>query len=185
MTKSISRLLRESRKRNDASNRTEFLFSLAEKRRRLGELGESSASMRSSPPAGAQEHADETTDKEGSVNNGTNAASSADIPSCARGDAKPQNRELQMKYDIAKNEDGPLKRTMKGSRDDLDSSGANGAAGPFNDVKGKQRAAVDFDDAVTAERHPGLAERFRSIETHLAVRYGSIPMYFSVSSYPN
>ena len=79
-------------------------------------------------------------------------------PTCARTDAKPQNRDLQMKYDIAKNEDGPLRRTMKGSglqNDDTD----------FN--KGNQNSSGE-----NADRHPGLAERLGNIETHLAVRYG-------------
>ena len=38
----------------------------------------------------------------------------ADPPrSCARIDAKPVDKDIQMKYDIAKNEDGPLLKTVK------------------------------------------------------------------------
>lgn len=112
---------------------------MSEKRRRMNELGES-------VPAGAPAADDDT------------------VPSCARADAKPQNRDLQMKYDIAKNEDGPLKRTMKGT--------------PVQaaDVKGKQRAGVmdanSIKVEVTAERHPGLDDRLSNLEAHLAVRYG-------------
>ena len=82
-----------------------------------------------------------------------------------------------MKYDIAKNEDGPLRRTMKGSglqNDDTD----------FN--KGNQNISGE-----NADRHPGLAERLGNIETHLAVRYGMAsieifitPSHIHLSQYP-
>lgn len=91
-------------------------------------------------------------------------------PSCARSDAKAQDRDVQMKYDVAKNEDGPLKRTM---RTKVEPSGVDGI--PIGgSAKGKQRATMgDFDTDVTVERHPGLAGRLADVETHLAVRYGT------------
>jgi hypothetical protein len=84
--------------------------------------------------------------------------------SCARTDAKPVDRDVQMKYDIAKNEEGPLRRTVKSQ---LDTQSTN---------KGKQKA-VDLnenngDEGCLTTRHPGLDSRLTDIEAHLAVRYG-------------
>jgi len=66
-----------------------------------------------------------------------------------------------MKYDIAKNEEGPLRRTVKVGVTAQDTS----------DPKGKQRQTAVGDDGLTRERHPGLDERLTNIETHLSVRY--------------
>ncbi|KAI0339929.1 hypothetical protein BDW22DRAFT_556449 [Trametopsis cervina] len=134
VTKSISRFLAQNRARNDASNRQEFLLSLAEKRRRLSENG----------------------DYEGVV------------ASCARIDAKTQNRDLQMKFDVAKNEDGPLRKTLTVKPENTENEKK---AKEFTDANSSQGAVDD----VTAERHPGLDDRLRNIETHLAVRYVPSP----------
>ncbi|RDX42722.1 hypothetical protein OH76DRAFT_1362292 [Lentinus brumalis] len=131
ITKDISRFLAQNRARNDASNRNEFLLSLAEKRRRLNESGDSASS----------------------------------IPSCARTDAKTQNRDLQMKYDIAKNEDGPLRRTLKAAPPDQALA---------RTISGK--GAMDTtEDYPSAQRYPALDERLQNIETHLAIRYVPSP----------
>ncbi|KAI0066198.1 hypothetical protein BV25DRAFT_1821108 [Artomyces pyxidatus] len=83
-------------------------------------------------------------------------------PSCARTDAKIVDRDIMMKFDVAKNEEGPLQRTMKTEENE------------GNLAKGENRVQnVDGED--TAQRHPGLDERIRSIETHLAVRYVPAP----------
>lgn len=64
-----------------------------------------------------------------------------------------------MKYDIAKNEDGPLRKTMKREHD--------------SDVSvAKARVSKGKEDVPTAERYPALDERIANIETHVAVRYG-------------
>ncbi|KIJ49695.1 hypothetical protein M422DRAFT_96744, partial [Sphaerobolus stellatus SS14] len=86
-----------------------------------------------------------------------------DIPTCARTDAIPVNRDVQMKYDVAKNEGGPLKRTIKSEQ-------VEEQAGL--DRKGKGLATA-FDDTQkhNLQRHPGLTERFANLEDHLAVRY--------------
>ncbi|RDB16713.1 hypothetical protein Hypma_002455 [Hypsizygus marmoreus] len=135
INKSISTFLAQNRKRNDLSNRAEFVYTLAEKRQRLGDP-------------------------------------TADIPSCARVDAKPVNRDVQMKYDIAKNEEGPLSRTVhtvegtegKGKGKEMGSSGG---------------AQLPGTDGTLAERLPGFDERLQNIETHLAVRYvPSLPRTF-------
>ena len=63
-----------------------------------------------------------------------------------------------MKYDIAKNEDGPLRKTLLGRKG---ISTATPEGGPEQ----------DYDHA---GRISGLDERLRNIETHLAVRYGQL-----------
>lgn len=68
-----------------------------------------------------------------------------------------------MKYDIAKNEDGPLRKTMKPVNHSF--SGAS--------VEIKQEdGATRNTNQPTAERYPALDERLKNIETHVAVRYG-------------
>lgn len=129
ITKAISQFLAQNRAKNDASNRAEFLESLAQKRRRLNIDPEST------------EH----------------------IPSCARTDAKPLDRDSQMKYDIAKNEDGPLRRTVKG----LDGKAA----------KEKEKLAALADDT-PSELQPGIDGRLKNIESHVAVRYGNVFHFF-------
>jgi hypothetical protein len=83
--------------------------------------------------------------------------------SCARTDAKPLDRDVQMKYDIAKNEEGPLRRTVKAGIGFQD-------IGNSKNSKGKQRKSSH--DELSREQHPGLDERLVNMETHLAVRYG-------------
>jgi hypothetical protein len=80
---------------------------------------------------------------------------------CARADAKTMDRDTQMKYDVAKNEDGPLKRTMKRKRD-VDEIGS----------EGKRQVEDREDGGVLTEIHSGIEQRFSDIEKHLAVRYG-------------
>ena len=63
-----------------------------------------------------------------------------------------------MKFDIAKNEDGPLRRTLK-----VEMKNEN------NRLADK---TVEGGDSATASRHPGLDERLKNLETHLAMRYG-------------
>jgi hypothetical protein len=70
------------------------------------------------------------------------------------------DRDVMMKFDIAKNEDGPLRRTLK------------------VEMKNENNRPVDKtiegDHLVTASRHPGLDESLKNLETHLAMRYGKI-----------
>ncbi|KAK0464737.1 uncharacterized protein EV420DRAFT_1745013 [Desarmillaria tabescens] len=70
--------------------------------------------------------------------------------SCARTDAKTLDRDSQMKYDIAKNDDGPLRRTTKKGKEE----------------KGKQK---------TDEESPAIFERIANVESHLAVHYVPSP----------
>ncbi|KDQ55821.1 hypothetical protein JAAARDRAFT_48664 [Jaapia argillacea MUCL 33604] len=166
VNKSVSQILARNRARNDASNRTEFTQSLAEKRRRLNE--------------GVH-----TTEIEGAPS----------IPSCARTDAKPLDRDIQMKYDIAKNEEGPLRRTIKleppnttfsASTSDAKGKGKLQQKLPHDDPavignKPVEHLRASRDDDFTSDHHPGLEERLKNVESHLAVRYGN----FQVPSQPS
>jgi hypothetical protein len=133
INKSISELLARNRGRNDASNRAEFLHT--HRRLQTGELSEVSRPS------------------EGESDKGESA-------SCARTDARTVDRDVMMKFDIAKNEEGPLRRTMK-----VEMKNAN------NRPSDK---TIEGDHSVTASRHPGLDERLKNLETHLAMRYGKI-----------
>lgn len=83
---------------------------------------------------------------------------------------KPIDRDVQMKYDIAKNEEGPLRRTVIAVVQETERVG-----GGEGDGKGKGKAREDpvGPRPVMAENHPGLDKRLRNIEAYLAVRYGS------------
>ncbi|KAL5523940.1 hypothetical protein ACEPAG_8113 [Sanghuangporus baumii] len=148
--KSVCRFLRQSRKRNNTSNRAEFLLSAAEKRRRLNGLGESSTGI----------NTEELVDKR---NEPGGMDVDAAIASCARADAKYQDRDTQIKYDIAKNEDGPLRRTMKRNLDN----------GESNETYPQHTLTMPRDGSLgpDAKSHPGAAARMETIEEHLAVRY--------------
>ena len=77
------------------------------------------------------------------------------------------NRDIQMKYDIVKNDEGPLGKTMHGTFKDsteaFRSAPGQGMGGTIGGSKGK--------DVPTLDRHPGLTERFKNIEDHLAIKY--------------
>ncbi|KAF8582057.1 hypothetical protein K439DRAFT_1512405, partial [Ramaria rubella] len=143
LTRSVSILIAQNRARNNISNRNEFLH----KRRHV--------QLASDAPAA-----------EGS------SSMQVDLPTCARTDPLPVNRDVQMKYDVAKNEGGPLKRTVKPepSNTDLEHS----TAGREGKGKGKDNTFCD-DIKPTLQRHPGLSERFANLEEHLAVRYVPLP----------
>ncbi|KAN0104014.1 hypothetical protein V8E52_011415 [Russula decolorans] len=81
--------------------------------------------------------------------------------SCARADARTVDRDVMMKFDIAKNEDGPLRRTLKVEM-------KNGNNRPVDKT-------IEGDHLVTASRHPGLDESLKNLETHLAMRYVPLP----------
>lgn len=119
--------------------------------------------------------------------------------SCARTDAKAIDRNAQIKYDIAKNEDGPLRRTMRNrvsSGSTETAAGAVPSASSPSTTKGKAKTlsalpkvktaeSVVVDD-VSSDRHPGLDERLTNIESHLSVRYGmSIPFKNGTDSRPS
>ncbi|KAH9083811.1 hypothetical protein EDB83DRAFT_2213445 [Lactarius deliciosus] len=133
INKSISELLARNRARNDASNRAEFLH-----------------------PSKRLHTSDASRDLPS--NEGDNEMVHA---SCARSDAKTTDRDVMMKFDIAKNEDGPLRRTLTAEAKD-----------EKHIIKAE---SADGNGLVTASRHPGLDERLKNLETHLAMRYVPSP----------
>ena len=133
INKSISELLARNRARNDASNRAEFLHT----HRRL-HTGDASEVLRP----------------------GEVESDQVESASCARTDARTVDRDVMMKFDIAKNEDGPLRRTLKVEMKKENNCPAD--------------KTIEGGHSVTASRHPGLDERLKNLETHLAVRYGKI-----------
>lgn len=132
INKSISELLARNRARNDASNRAEFLHPS----KRL-----------------------HTSDAPGGLP--SNEGVEIEHASCARTDAKTTDRDVMMKFDIAKNEEGPLRRTLKVEVKDENHKPTNESA--------------DGNSLVTASRHPGLDERLKNLEAHLAMRYVPSP----------
>ncbi|HEV7735831.1 MAG TPA: hypothetical protein VGO47_00420, partial [Chlamydiales bacterium] len=70
-----------------------------------------------------------------------------DIPSCARIDAIPVNRDIQMKYDVAKNDGGPLMRTIKVEQGDEGSQALKDQSKLFVDSIGER--------IPTLQLHPG------------------------------
>ncbi|ESK92047.1 hypothetical protein Moror_10331 [Moniliophthora roreri MCA 2997] len=141
INKSISEFLARKRANNDASNRNEFLLSIAQKRAKLSEDSEMS--------------------KEPS--------------SCARTDAKYVNRECQMKYDIAKNEDGPLRRTMR-SKNKTEESDMQPPVSTSKVLSSNSAVEpMQIDSIPTTDRHHALDERLTNIESHFAVRYVPSP----------
>ena len=133
MNKSISDLLARNRARNDASNRAEFLHTY-----RRDHTSEASGA----PPLGEGDDVESA--------------------SCARTDAKTVDRDVMMKFDVAKNEEGPLRRTLKVEMK--------------NESNRPTDKTSEGDHAVTANRHPGLDERLKNLETHLAMRYGKFTL---------
>ena len=129
INRSISELLARNRARNDASNRAEFLHT--HRRLHTGEAPEVSR-----PGEGDE----------------------AESASCARVDARTVDRDVMMKFDIARNEEGPLRRTLKVEMK--------------NEENRPTDKTIEGDHPVTANRHPGLDERMKNLETHLAMRYG-------------
>ncbi|KAJ7647006.1 hypothetical protein FB45DRAFT_892046, partial [Roridomyces roridus] len=147
LTKSISAFLAQNRARSDASNRTEFLQTLAEKRKRIND--------------------DASRDNPDGV--------SDEITSCARTYAKSIDRDAQMKYDIAKNVDGPLQRTMRQKVVEplpAEPTRPRTKSTAARELK-KSAAAAVVDPP--SELHLGVDQRIRDIETHFSVRYVPAP----------
>ena len=75
-----------------------------------------------------------------------------------------------MKYDIAKNEDGPLRRTMKAGA--MPGTDPAQPTAPVKDNSHYNRSAPSAEDFPSVERYPALDERLKNVEKHFAVRYG-------------
>lgn len=74
-------------------------------------------------------------------------------------DAKVIDRDAMMKFDIAKNDEGPLRRTMQ-------SSSLKKGQEDISSVSGGKSAEWDTSSL------GGLDERMKNLEEHLAIRYG-------------
>ena len=142
--------------RNDASNRAEFLSSLAERRKR-------------------QRVEEDDGDFAHSTSIDSSDAMGSDIggKTCARVDAKAIDRDEQMKYDIAKDDEGPLSRSAKAG---LLSGNEKMKSSPLEaegtESKPKTTIKQEIDEEVPSIRYPGLDERLKNIEDHIAVRFG-------------
>lgn len=167
ITKSISAFLAQNRAKNDASNRAEFLHSLAEKRKRIND-----EACRTNPDG---EPMSEVADVV------------MDISSCARTDAKPIDRDVQMKYDIAKNNDGPLRRTTRHKAKTPTPSEGTVTATPTSTRPKTKSMARELKKAASPvvikaepdvkQQHFGLDQRLGNIETHFSVRYGAVNLF--------
>jgi len=72
-----------------------------------------------------------------------------------------------MKYDIAKNDDGPLSRTKARK-----SNGRQSEVPTASSDRARDPVVVPSDETALPRHHPGIDARLTDIETHLAVRYG-------------
>jgi len=82
-----------------------------------------------------------------------------------------------MKYDIAKNDDGPLSRTKARK-----STGRQSEVPTTSSDRARDPIVVPSDEMALPRHHPGMDARLTDIETHLAVRYGQyalVPLYLS------
>ncbi|KAF9453964.1 hypothetical protein P691DRAFT_755032 [Macrolepiota fuliginosa MF-IS2] len=93
------------------------------------------------------------------------------ISSCARTDARTIDREVQMKYDIAKNDEGPLRRTKKGNKEQPQPPPASQLASGGE----PSGVVVPSNQDALPKHHPGVDDRLTNVEAHLAVRYVPSP----------
>lgn len=148
--------------RNDASNRAEFLSSLAERRKcqrveedRGGDIAHSI-----------------------SIDSSDGMGSNIGGKTCARVDAKAIDRDAQMKYDIAKDDGGPLSRSAKaGLLSEKGKMKSSPLEAEGTESKPKTTIKQEIDEDVPSIRYPGLDERLKNIEDHIAVRFG---MFFFI-----
>lgn len=97
--------------------------------------------------------------------------------SSARTSTIKVDRDVQMKYDIAKNPEGPLGRTMHGklAKPDPRRAAGQGSGGVLSDML---KAALAAPAIPTMPRHPGLQERFDNVEDHLRIRWGEFLKHY-------
>ncbi|EIW83090.1 hypothetical protein CONPUDRAFT_121481 [Coniophora puteana RWD-64-598 SS2] len=180
--KEVSGFLARSRARNDTSNRAEFIESLTQKRRRLNPpnlppgpalpqpAGQHDAEIEvtsgpshaSNISGGPPRHPSAMPDQDAPDNNTDADATDHRPPTCARTDAKTQDRDRHMTYDIMKNEGGPLQRTVKGLPALAEEE--QGGAGKTAQIK-------PVTDDSLSEEQPAMDERVRNVEVHLGIRY--------------
>jgi len=76
--------------------------------------------------------------------------------SAARVDAKLVDRDVMMKFDVARNDEGPLRRTIQSKENE------NGI---------HSRTGWPYDGSTRSEKQSGLEERLSTLETHFATYY--------------
>ena len=150
--------------RNDVSNRAEFLSSLAKRRKRKrveedGDVGSTHSSSIDSSDAVDSDIGGRKT--------------------CARVDAKAIDRDAQMKYDIAKDDCGPLSRTAKaGLLSEKGKMKSSSLEAEGSETKPKTTIKQEIDEDVPSTRYPGLDERLKNIEDHISIRFGMSGLSF-------
>jgi hypothetical protein len=141
------------------SNKAEFLVE-RRKRRQVEEDGDDSSSA----------HSTSLLDLSDAI--GLDIA----VKTCARVDTKAIDRDAQMKYDIAKDDCGPLSRSAKAGL--LSENGKMKSSPNRAETKPKTTIKQEIDEEVFSTRYPGLDERLKIIEDHIAVRFGMIDLSF-------
>ncbi|RUS25226.1 hypothetical protein BC938DRAFT_472454, partial [Jimgerdemannia flammicorona] len=84
---------------------------------------------------------------------------SEDDITCARTDAREINRNIQMKFDVVNNEDGPLARSLAHGK-------AAAAAAAEEEQRGRRGGAGEMRGV-----SGGTGERLKNLEEHLSVRF--------------
>ena len=103
---------------------------------------------------------------------------------CARVDAKFIDRDAQMKYDIAKDDHGPLSRSAKaGLLSEKGKMKSSPLAAGGTETKPKTTVKQEIDEEVPSTRYPGLDERLKNIEDHIAVRFGMLDLSLNVRNH--
>lgn len=102
------------------------------------------------------------------------------VSSCARTDARIFDRDAQMKYDIAKNDEGPLRRTRT-KKDEKHSPLSKSSTHAEPPLAPNDGVVVPSDQESLPKHHPGADERLGNIETHLAVRYGKPHLFYDLT----
>ena len=88
------------------------------------------------------------------------------ISSCARVDAKPVDRDKQMKYDIAKNGEGPLTKTVKQpDPNPLPSSVLDSQQASLAHEKKRKIGDLDLDQAAAASKTKSKRSKGKEKET--------------------
>ncbi|RUO96824.1 hypothetical protein BC936DRAFT_141406 [Jimgerdemannia flammicorona] len=87
---------------------------------------------------------------------------SEDDITCARTDAREINRNIQMKFDVVNNEDGPLARSLAHGK-------AAAAAAAEEEQRGRRGGAGEMRGV-----SGGTGERLKNLEEHLSVRFGEL-----------
>lgn len=90
------------------------------------------------------------------------------------------DHDVQMKFDTAKNPDGPLGRTILGKTSVVEPRDGPGQG--TGGVLSQRLLSALASASPTIARHPGLRERYDSLESHLAIHWGESKLRWGVSA---